>query len=143
MRACATHGPRSASSSGFEANRKAFREIGFADGLLGASNVIGNATKLESSLIHVPDSIAGHRDAVAGLADAAGVDQGGSHEAEGVDAVVVCDLPVGQPEDPGDMSVAVKADLALEQLEVGVGHSAVEHILVNVVARACMHEHDL
>src|SRR5579872_1396084 len=116
MRACATHRPQSVSSTGFEANSKAFGEIRFADRLLGASDVVGNAAKLEGSFIHVPDSIAGHRHAIARLADAAGVDQGRAHQAEGVDAVVVRNLPVGQPEDPGNMGVAVKADLTLEQL---------------------------
>src|SRR5579859_2756343 len=142
-RDAASRGTPSASSSGFEAKRKAFWEIGFAYRLLGASYVVRDTAELERSVIHVPDSVAGHWYAVARLADAAGVDQGRSGEAESVYAVVVRDLPVEQPEYPRHVGVAVKADLILEQLQVGVGHGGVEHIFVDVIAGACMDEQDL
>src|SRR5947207_2182205 len=94
--AFASSWPPSASSAGFEAGRKAFGKVRFADRLLGASDVVADPAKLEDALVDVPDAVAGHRDPVTRLPDAAGVDQRRSVEAELVDPVVMHHIAIGQ-----------------------------------------------
>src|SRR6202043_592786 len=89
------------------------------------------------------DAVARGRAAVPWLADAAWVHQSRTLQTEGVHPVLVSDLTVSEPKYPRYMRMPVKANSAVEQLEVGVRDGGVEHVLVDVIARAGMDQEDV
>src|ERR1051326_9367415 len=101
-----------------EAEGEALGEAGLADGQLGGLAVVPHAAELERAPLRVPEAVAGVGIAVAGLADAARVDQRRALDRDGPDLVVVADLLVAHREHAGQVGVAVEADAVAEDAQV-------------------------
>src|SRR4029077_5844790 len=114
------------SSAGFESKREAFRELCLPDRALRAFDVVAHSPELKCLPLDVPDAVARGRAAVPWLADAAWVHQSRTFQTEGVHPVLVSDLTVSEPKYPRYMRMPVKANSAVEQLEVGVRDGGVE-----------------
>ena len=56
------------------------------------------------------------------------------------DTVFMRDGAIRQSEDSRHVSVPVKADAAVEELEVRVRDSSVQHVFIDVIARACVNQ---
>src|SRR5438046_3534722 len=111
--------------------------------LLCTSEGPADGPELEGSLVDVPDAVARHRYAITRLADAAGIHKRGAGESERVHSVIVGDLAVREAEYARHVRVAVKAQLAAQQLEVSVRDRTVEDVFVNVIARAGVDQQDV
>src|SRR5206468_1555760 len=89
------------------------------------------------------DAVASHRYAITRLADAAGIHKRGAGESESVHSVIVGDLAVREAEYARHVRVAVKAQLAAQQLEVCMRDRTVEDVFVDVIARAGVDQQDV
>src|SRR5437899_2896050 len=74
------------------------RELRFPDRPLRTLDVVTHTAEFEALVVNVPNSIAGQRTPVPWLADTAGVDKSRTFERELVDAILMRDLAVDEPE---------------------------------------------
>src|SRR5207248_2644029 len=102
--------PDGGSSAAFEAKGEALGKSGFPYGALRSLDVVAHTAELEGFGLDVPHAIAGGRQTVPRLTNAAGIDQRGSAETECVHAVFVSHRTIRQPKYARHMRVAVKAD---------------------------------
>src|SRR5215470_7146727 len=102
-----------------ETDGEALWQTGLPYRPLGGLPIVGNSPELEAPLGRVPDAIAGAGIMVAGLSDAAGIDQRRAGQRSRSQPIAVHDVASLDLEDAREVGVTMEAHTTQEQLEVG------------------------
>jgi len=130
----------------FQADYQAYGQAFLHHFVLGGGNVVGDAVKLEEAGFGVVDGVAGAGVAIAGLADAAGVDDEAVF-AEGKANIGLQfagnTVTVFLSEDDGYVGVTDQTVRRLEEVEVGAGDAGGGEVLPDWLARAAVHQREV